>query len=167
MNEAQQNNIAPNSAEAQKLAGFTVVGLTIRTNNRDGAAAADINEAWRKFFEDAVGEAVPSKDGQAIYAVYHSYNGGADQPYSFTIGCRVKPDADIALVEGLSSVFVEAGDYMIFAAQGAQPQALVETWQAIWKAGLPRTFKTDIEIYGPRFFEDGLHEVLVCIGVTA
>jgi predicted transcriptional regulator YdeE len=160
--EPQQNN-APETTE---ISSFTVVGLTTRTNNKDGKATDDINALWQAFFEDAVGEAIPAKDGQAIYAIYHDYEGGADQPYSLTIGCRVKPDADIALVEGLTSVFVEGGDYMVFAAQGEQPKALVETWQAIWKTDLKRTFKTDVEIYGPRFFEQGLHEVLVCVGVT-
>lgn len=166
MTEAKmlQQNETPETTEIQ---GFTVVGLTIRTNNKDGNAAGDINALWQRFFEEAVGEAIPSKDGQAIYAIYHSYEGAADQPYSFTIGCRIKSDTDVALVEGLNSVFVEGGDYMVFSARGDQPRALVETWQAIWKSDLKRRFVTDVEIYGPRFFEAGLHEVLVCVGVRA
>lgn len=153
--------------ETTQIGGYTVVGLTIRTTNADGKAAEDINALWHRFFEEAVGEAIPAKDGQALYAIYHSYEGGADAPYSLTIGCRIKPDADVALVEGLTSVFIEGGDYMVFAAQGEQPKALIDTWQAIWKSDLKRSFKTDVEIYGPRFFEPGLHEILVCVGVTA
>ena len=161
--KAQQKDVI----ETTEIGGFTVVGLTIRTNNKDGKATDDINALWQRFFEEAVGEAVPAKDGQAIYAIYHSYDGGADQPYSLTIGCRVKPEANVALVEGLDSVFVESGDYVVFAAQGEQPRALLETWQGIWKADIMRRFKTDVEIYGPRFFEEGLHEVLVCVGVES
>ena len=48
---------------------------------------------------------------------------------------------------------------------GDQPKALIETWEAIWSSDLDREFKTDFEVYGPRFFEDGLHEVLVHIGI--
>lgn len=158
----QQND----SSKAEELGGFQVVGCTIRTTNKDGNAAQDINALWQRFFEQAVGEAIPAKDGEAIYAIYHSYDGGADAPYSLTIGCRVKSD-DFALPEGLDSVFVEKGDYMVFAATGEQPKALIETWQSIWKTDLLRTFKTDVEIYGPRFFEAGLHEILVCVGVKA
>ena len=149
---------------AQNLGGFTVVGITTKTSNKDGQATADINALWQRFFEEAVGEAIPAKDGEAIYAIYHSYEGDHEKPYSLTIGCRVKSD-DFALVEGLDSVFVESGDYMVFAAQGEQPKALIETWQSIWKTDLKRAFKTDVEIYGPRFFEEGLHEVLVCVGI--
>lgn len=158
--EAQQNP----PQETTELGGFTVIGITTRTTNKDGKATDDINALWQRFFEEAVGEAIPAKDGEAIYAIYHDYEGGADAPYSLTIGCRVKSD-DFALTEGLSSVFVETGDYAIFAAQGEQPKALLETWQSVWKTDLNRTFKTDVEIYGPRFFEDGLHEILVCIGI--
>ena len=158
-----QQNIAADTAE---MGGFRVVGLTIRTTNEGDKAAEDINGLWLRFFEEAVGEAIPAKDGEAIYAIYHSYDGDHTKPYSLTIGCRVRSD-DFALPEGLDYVTVEKGDYMVFAAQGEQPKALLETWGAIWKTDLPRNFKTDVEIYGPRFFEEGVHEILVCIGVKA
>lgn len=158
--EVQQNT----PSETAELGGFTVVGISIRTTNKDGKATDDINAVWQRFFEEAVGEAIPAKDGEAIYAIYHDYEGTHEQAYSLTIGCRVKSD-DFALADGLSSVFVESGDYAIFSAQGQQPKALIETWQSIWKTDLKRTFKTDVEIYGPRFFEEGIHEILVCIGV--
>lgn len=165
MQKVQQNNIAETPSEAQKLGGFTVVGITTRTNNKDGQATIAINNLWQRFFEEAVGEAIPAKDGEAIYAVYHSYDGDHEADYSLTIGCRVKTD-DFALADGLDSIFVEGGNYAMFAAQGEQPKALLDTWQSIWKTDMKRTFKTDVEIYGPRFFEEGLHEVLVCVGVT-
>jgi predicted transcriptional regulator YdeE len=164
--KAQQNNITENGEDSQKLGGFTVVGITTRTINKDGNATEDINRLWMRFFEEAVGEAIPAKDGEAIYAIYHDYEGDHEAPYSLTIGCRVK-NTDFALADGLTSVFVVSGDYQIFAAQGEQPKALIETWQSIWKTDLKRAFKTDVEIYGPRFFEEGLHEVLICVGVNS
>lgn len=160
--KAQQSTIE-NAAE---MGGFRVVGITTRTNNADGNATGDINALWKRFFEDAVGETIPAKDGEAIYAIYHSYEGDHTKPYALTIGCRVKSD-DFALAPGLDQVFVESGDYMVFAAQGEQPKALLETWGAIWKSDINRGFRTDVEIYGPRFFEEGLHEVLICVGVKA
>lgn len=161
----QQNNISENPEDTQKLGGFNIVGITTRTTNKDGQATNDINILWQRFFEEAVGEAIPSKDGEAIYAIYHDYEGDHEAAYSLTIGCRVKND-DFALADGLASVFVETGDYLIFAAQGEQPKALLETWQSIWKTDLKRAYRTDVEIYGPRFFEEGLHEVLICVGVN-
>jgi predicted transcriptional regulator YdeE len=152
--------------QTENLGGFNVVGITTRTTNENGKAAADINALWQQFFEQAVGEAIPHKDGKAIYALYHDYDGDYQKPYSLTIGCRVET-TDFSLPEGMTSVFVPKADYMVFAATGEQPKALIDTWQGVWKSDLPRTYACDIEIYGPRFFEEGLHEILVCIGVKA
>ena len=150
--------------QTQNLDGFTVIGITTRTTNKDGQASDDINALWQRFFEESVGDRIPNRTGEAIYAVYHGYEGDHDAPYSLTIGCQSeKPDG--AIPEGLDSAFVERGDYMIFAARGEQPKALIETWQAIWKSETKRAFRTDVESYGRRFFEPGLHEILVCIGV--
>jgi predicted transcriptional regulator YdeE len=149
---------------AQNIDGFTVVGITTRTTNKDGQASDDINALWQRFFEDNIGEAIPGRVGEAIYAVYHDYEGDHEAPYSLTIGCMVK-NLNNDLPHGLNAVFVERGDYMIFAARGEQPKALVETWQAVWKSDIKRAFRTDVEVYGARFFEEGLHEILVCIGV--
>ena len=151
-------------AVQQNLGGFSVVGITTRTTNADGQAATDINALWQRFFEEAVGEAIPHKDGKAIYALYHDYEGDHEKPYSLTIGCRVE-NTDFALPEGMTSLFVPKADYAVFAATGEQPKALLDTWQAVWKSDLPRTYDCDVEIYGPRFFEEGLHEILVCVGV--
>ncbi len=166
MTIATAQTIENDAQQMSEMGGFRVVGITVHTNNADGKATDDINTLWQRFFEEAVGEAIPARDGEAIYAVYHSYEGDHTKPYALTIGCRVKSD-DFALAPGLDQVFVESGDYMIFAAQGEQPKALLETWGAVWKTDINRNFKTDVEIYGPRFFEDGLHEILVCIGVKS
>ena len=155
----------PEETPQENLGGFTVIGITTTTCNIDGKATDDINALWQKFFQEAIGDQVPYKDGEAIYAVYHSYEGDHTKPYKLTIGCRVAKD-DFTLEDGLDSIFVPQGNYQIFAATGEQPKALIETWGAIWKADLKRKFKCDLEIYGPRFFEPDLHEVLVCIGVN-
>jgi len=150
--------------QTENIGGFSVVGITARTTNADGQAAADINALWQRFFEEAVGDAIPRKDGKAIYALYHDYEGDHEKPYSLTIGCRVE-NTDFALPDGMVSVYVPKSDYAVFAAQGEQPKALLDTWQAVWKSDLPRTYGCDVEIYGTRFFEEGLHEILVCVGV--
>lgn len=153
------------SAEAvQNIGGFTVVGISVQTVNKDDRAASDINALWQRFFEDAVGDRIPHKDGEALYAVYHEYQGDHEKPYRLTIGCRVLRD-DFAMPDGMETVFVPQGHYAVFAAQGDQPKALLDTWQGVWKSDLPRNYICDLEIYGPRFFEPELHEILVCIGV--
>lgn len=140
---------------------FDVVGLSIVTDNTK--AAEDINALWERFFKESVGQFVPDKINDNIYAVYSDYEGDHEAPYRFTIGYRTQGDET---PETMHRISVQDQQYVIMSAAGAQPKALIETWEAIWSGDLPRSFTTDFELYGPRFFEDGVNEVLVHIGIT-
>ncbi|MCD8562729.1 MAG: GyrI-like domain-containing protein [Alphaproteobacteria bacterium] len=110
-----------------------------------------------------MGQKISNKADDIIFAVYSDYEGDHEAPYRVTIGYRVNNDTPAP--EGLHSVRIEGQDYAVMSAGGRQPQALIETWEAIWAGDLPRTYKTDFELYGPRFFEEGVHEVLVHVGL--
>lgn len=141
---------------------FTVAGVSIVTDNEKGAE--DINALWETFFKDSVGQHVQGKVDDVIYAVYSDYEGDHTKPYRLTIGYRVDaPDKN----PDFHNVPCAAGTYAVMSAAGEQPKALVSTWEAIWSSDLGRTYKTDFEIYGPRFFEDGVNEILVHVGVKA
>ena len=144
-----------------EIDAFDVVGLSIITNNQ--SATQDINALWEQFFKDQIGQIVTNKTDDIIYGVYSDYEGDHEAPYRFTIGFRVK---DNKTPKSLHCVRVPSGEYAVLSATGEQPKALIETWQAIWSStDLPRSYKTDFELYGRRFFEDGVHEVLVNIGL--
>ncbi len=143
--------------------GFDIVGVTTVTTNKDDKATDDINTLWKRFFEENVGMVLPQKKNDVIIAVYSDYEGDHEAPYRLTIGYQVKSTEN--LPKTLHMVHVEKADYAILSAAGNQPQALIETWKAVWESDLDRTYKTDFEVYGPRFFEDGVNEVLVHIGV--
>lgn len=150
-----------------EIDAFGVVGLSIVTDNSKGAE--EINALWERFFKESVGQILEAqKMNDVIYAVYSDYEGDHEAPYRLTIGYRVEKagaDAGVNLPDGMRRVQVVDQEYAVMSAAGAQPEALIETWRAIWSGDLPRSFQTDFEAYGPRFFEDGLHEVLVHIGI--
>lgn len=150
--------------EAQAIGGFHVVGLSCVTCNKDGQASEDINALWQRFFEEDLLHKIEARAENVIYAVYSDYEGDHTKPYRVTIGCKTKEAAQ-DLPEGLHKIHIPAAHYAIFAARGEQPKALLQTWEGVWKSNLPRTYVADLEIYGPRFFEEGLHEILVCVGV--
>jgi len=149
-------------AGLDRLAAFDVVGVSVRTDNSKGAE--DINALWERFFEANIGQSLENKINDVIYAVYSDYEGDHEKPYRFTIGYRVD-GTDTPPPEGMHHVHLPEQDYAILSAAGSQPQALIETWQAIWQGDLDRTYKADFEVYGPRFFKEGVHEVLIHIGV--
>ncbi len=150
--------------EAQQIPGFHVVGISIVTSNENNGASNDINSLWQKLLEEDVLHKIDGRLDNVIYAVYSDYEGDHTKPYRVTLGCKVQ-DAANDLPAGLHKTFVPGGDYAIFAARGEQPKALMDTWQTIWKSTLQRRYQADLEIYGPRFFEEGVHEALVCVGV--
>lgn len=146
----------------QHLPTFNIVGIGIKTTNEEGRAANDINKLWQRFYNESIIDQIPAKEGKEVYAVYWGYEGDHTKPYNLTIGCKTSA-AEIN--ESLEKVTIPAAQYASFAAHGEQPKALIETWETIWKSDLQRNFKTDIEVYGPRFFEPGIHEILVYVGV--
>ena len=149
----------------ETLDGFKVAGLSIMTNNETGAQ--DINGVWQAFFEEKIGQALEDvRENDFIYAVYTDYEGDHTAPYRFTLGYKLKDGVESDIPDGLHIAEIETADYAMLSASGEQPKALVEAWTAIWQSDLDRRFHSDFEIYGPRFFEEGVNEILLCIGVN-
>lgn len=148
-------------AGLEKLEGFSVVGLSIVTDNEK--ASEEINALWEEFFKQNIGQAVENRADDVIYAVYSDYEGDHTKPYRLTIGYKIEGEPTVG---HLHHARVQSADYAMMSAAGEQPKALVETWQAVWQSDLDRKFETDFEVYGKRFFEEGVHEILVCIGVN-
>jgi predicted transcriptional regulator YdeE len=144
---------------------FTVAGLSVVTDCE--RAAEDINTLWQDFFEKQVGRDLPGKADDTIYAVYSDYEGDYTKPYRVTIGYRVEQgSSDTPSSSKLHRIECQAGPYALLSAAGEQPRALIEAWEAVWAGDLERRFATDFEIYGPRFFQEGLNEVLLHIGLN-
>ena len=144
-----------------EVEAFDIVGVSIITDNQKGTD--DINALWERFFKESIGQSISNKTDDIIYAVYSDYEGDHEAPYRLTIGYRVSNDNT---PEALHRVNVKSQEYAVMSAAGKQPNALIETWKAIWSSeDLPRSYTTDFEVYGPRFFEDGVNEVLVHIGI--
>jgi predicted transcriptional regulator YdeE len=139
---------------------FDVVGISVVTDRSKGTD--DINGLWERFFKESVGQVIENKTDDVIYAVYSDYEGDHEAPYRLTIGYRV---GDERTAENMDRVQVVDQQYAAMSAAGKQPDALIETWTAIWSSDLGRTYKSDFEVYGPRFFEDGVNEVLIHVGV--
>ncbi len=155
-------------AGLETVEAFDVCGLSAVISNEDDQAVDQINMLWQRFFSESVAMKVPERKNDVIYAVYSEYQGDHTKPYRLTIGYKLREDeveAAAAGIEDFRQVRVKGGEYAGLSAQGQQPQALIETWTAVWESDLDRKFETDFELYGPRFFEDGVHEVLVYIGL--
>jgi predicted transcriptional regulator YdeE len=143
---------------------FTVQGFTARTTNAaESTPQGKIGGLWQQFYA-AQAQRQLGYDGDCpgVFGVYHQYESDFRGAFDVTAATPETP----ARPANLQTVAVEAGDYLVFRAQGDMPGAVFTAWQAVWAYfGQPRTdvaraYRTDFERYlGPT-------EVEVCIGVV-
>ena len=162
--EAQRYDVR---AGLEKITQFSVVGVSQMITAGPDGASEQINDLWQHFFESQIGHVLQQRRDDIVYAVYSDYQGDFSKPYRLTIGFKIEDGvvAQKLSPELLYHAQVKTADYAMMSAAGEQPKALIETWTAIWQSDLPRRYETDFEVYGPNFFKEGLHEILVCVGV--
>lgn len=139
--------------EVKSLPEFKVVGIEIRTSNAAemNAASAKIPGLWGRFYQEKIpaGVAHVKSDARAV-GVYSKYASDHNGLYSVLAGVEVST-LD-AIPEGMTGIVIPAGAYLVFAAQGSMPQALIETWGTIWTYFSPelkyqRAYTYDFELY--------------------
>jgi predicted transcriptional regulator YdeE len=130
------------------VTSFYVIGMTIRTSNEAGQAAADIPALWEKFMAGNDAVAIPGIHTGDIYCVYTEYESDHTRPYTVVLG--YKADSLDRIPEGWKGLQVEAGPYQKVTAKGRLADGIVyNAWLKIWEAGWNRAFTTDFELYGP------------------
>ena len=119
------------------LDGLTVAGVAVRTANRAEAdpETASIPALWQRFFKEQ--KRIPSRrDQDVIIAVYTAYESDHTGEYSLIVGAEVS--AATVVPQGLVSVDVPPGRYLVFTAEGEMPAALINTWIEIWESSRGR-----------------------------
>jgi len=128
-----------------ELESKTIVGLQIRTKNADEMKeeTQKIAPLWEKFYADIM----PSlKEGTALYGVYHNYESDATGAFDVLAGSEEEG-------EGLESVTLEEGKYLMFPVKGEMPQAIIDAWGKVWayfedpSIDERRAYETDFELY--------------------
>lgn len=144
---------------------FMLAGLSLKskTTNSNGQSAVDCGNLWQKFESESISAIIPGKLSDAIYAVYHQYEGDHTQPFSYFIGCPVKPITRIP--ESLDIFTIPAGTYIKITTRGKMPDCIADAWRKIWNSSIPRSFRTDYELYDDRSKDRNDAEVDLFISV--
>jgi predicted transcriptional regulator YdeE len=146
-----------------QLTPFLIAGITARTINVDefNPATARIPALWARFFSGGAAMTIPHCLPDAtIYGAYSAYESDANGHFNVTAGQAVSaPSADLDCVEVL------AGRYLVFAAQGPMPAAVIGAWMAVWTyfqqhPETTRRYQSDFEAYV------GVDHVKIHIGVA-
>jgi predicted transcriptional regulator YdeE len=134
---------------------FTVVGISVRTNNaKEMTPEGQIGKSWMRFLQEDMATKIPNKSDSSIVAVYTDYASDKDGEYTFLLGSRVTPDADVP--EGMVAKKIPAGRFAVFTTdKGPGPQVVPSAWRKI--NSLPRTavggdrvYAADFEVYDER-----------------
>jgi predicted transcriptional regulator YdeE len=155
----------------EKQDAFTVIGISVRTNNKNEATPDGlIGKQWQRLFQENLLNKIPSKADANIIAIYTDYASGKDGDYTFILGAKVNSDKEVPA--GMVAVKVLSGRYAMFTSEkGVVYKVVPELWRRIWAvpksaASGDRAYKTDFELYDQRAVDPQNSQVDVYIGIN-
>lgn len=132
-----------------KIEAFKLIGISIRTTNKNGQAAKEIAALWDQFMVNDVFNVIPDKIDPSIYSLYTDYESDHTGAYTALLGCKVKSLDTIP--HGMIGKSFDGGDYVRIMAKGDLTEGLiVKEWAKIWEMDLDRRFTADFELFGEK-----------------
>lgn len=145
--------------------GFKIIGISVRTTNKNGMSHNDIPMLWQKFFAENVFDKIPNKISNDIIAIYTDYKSNFQDDYTTIIGCKVEDIENIP--DGLIGREFPSDNFKKFVAIGKMPQAVFQKWCEIWNNDLQleRKYTYDFEVYGEKPHKGDASEVEIYLAV--
>jgi predicted transcriptional regulator YdeE len=130
--------------------GFKLIGISVRTTNRNNQSQQDLGKLWEQFFSENIIAIIPNKISDSIFSIYTDYKSDYTDEYTTVIGIPVSTLDEIP--KGLIGREFEAEKFQKFLAKGEMPNAVVNTWIDIWQRDkeLNRKYTYDYEVYGQK-----------------
>ncbi|MFN8399628.1 MAG: GyrI-like domain-containing protein [Anaerolineales bacterium] len=127
-----------------------IIGIAIRTINREGRSAQDLGKLWEQFYSENLLEKILNKLSNDVYSIYTDYKSDYTDEYTAIIGVQVSSLDTIP--SGLIGRHFPTETFEVFTAQGPMPQAVMDAWLNIWQRDheLGRKYTYDFELYGER-----------------
>ena len=127
-----------------------LIGLALpsKTTNENGRSAIDCGNLWQRFENEDYANRIPNRLSDEVVAVYHSYEGDHTRPFSYFIGCKVKPGTPAP--EGMDRFTITPGNYEKRTAKGTIPDCIAAAWTDIWNSDVKRAYQIDFEVYDAR-----------------
>ena len=159
--------------EITSLNEITLIGLTVRTNNKDemDPGKSKIAPLAGLYWKNQIANHVKHRTQPGItYSVYTEYESDENGEYTYFIGERVDSfdSQDLSKFKALS---IPKSDYVRFTtACGKMPDIVIHAWKDIWSMNQndfmgKRTYKADFEIYDQRATDPNHSIVDIYIGI--
>lgn len=157
------------TVKIEKEKSFSVIGLAVRTNNKQEATGqGEIPKLWQRFMQQGTAAKIPHRADQDLIVVYTDYESDQNGEYSYVIGARVTSIAGVPA--GLTLKEIPAGSYAVLESdKGPVATVVPKIWQKIWsmpanELGGERAFQADYEVY-PQGFDPQNGQVTLHIGL--
>ena len=145
--------------------GFHFIGISVRTNNLNGAAGQDIPALWGKFMGEGIVQKIPNKVSEEVLCMYTDYVSDHNSDYTTILGCKVSSLENIP--EGMVGKSIEGGNYEKVIAKGNLNQGVIfQAWNSIWQKDWDRKYAADFEIYGANAMNPEDAEVEILVGIV-
>lgn len=147
---------------------FNVIGITIRTTNKEAIDEGTIQKLWEKFSIESIASKIPNKIDHAIIALYYDFENDYNGPYNLLIGARVSSVDEIP--SGMVAQHVQAQKRAIFVSElGPISYIVFDLWKKIWaledQNKLERSYRADYELYDERSKDPQKAHVAIHIGI--
>lgn len=130
-----------------ELGRFIVVGVSVRTINKDGQALKDIGNLFNRFFSEQIIATIPNKLSEDVYCIYTDYESDFQGAYTTIIGCKVSDAKNLS--EGLISKEIPKCVYREYSARGEIHECVGKIWTHIWDSSdIDRAYLADFDVYG-------------------
>ena len=142
---------------------FKIIGIAVKTTNKDGQSAQDIGKLWQQFYVGKLFEKIPNKLNSDIYSIYTDYKSDFTDEYTTIIGVAVSSLENIPT--GLIGRQFPSDNFVKYTAKGLLPEAVAKTWTTIWERDkeLGRKYTYDFEVYGEKSQDGENSEVEIYI----
>ena len=132
-----------------KIEPFKLIGISVRTTNKNNQAAKDIANLWQRFMGESLLAKIPHKIDESVYSLYTDYEGDHTQPYTAILGCRVDKLDDIP--DGMAGKSFGGGTYVTLSERGDLMNGMiVKQWEKIFGMELNRAYMADFEVFGEK-----------------
>jgi predicted transcriptional regulator YdeE len=150
--------------DTQKINGFSIIGIAVRTTNENNQSGKDIPALWDKFMAEGMLEKIPGKIDNTLYCIYTGYESDYTKPYTTILGCKVANADNIP--EGMVGKNFDGGNYTKYTAKGNLMQGVVfNKWTKIWDSNIERAYTADFEVYGQKAQNPADAEVDIFIAI--
>jgi predicted transcriptional regulator YdeE len=149
--------------DSVQIGKFKIVGISIRTTNKNNQSVEDLGKLWNKFYTENISGKITNKESEEIYSIYTDYKSNYKEEYTCIIGMKVKSFDEMP--SGLINRELDGGKYLKFVAGGEMPKAVIKTWEEIWKRDkeLQRKYTADFEVYGRKANDGNNSEVEIFV----